>query len=145
MHEEKDMVESLVMVDGTEGEELLFWGDEVPMDAVRTAYRVPLDAEEGRLRWEDQSWPVLDISRWGLGIAVEDQSLLDPGTVLEGAFLEVEGQVLVMDVEVVHLSADVGEYLRCGLAVVKAPEDFGPFVEEFMARRKARIMGEAGA
>jgi hypothetical protein len=70
---------------------------------------------------------------------------LEPGTVLEGARLEVEGRVFAMDVEVVHVSADVGEHLRCGLAVVKAAEDFGPFVEEFITRRKAQIVGEAHA
>lgn len=144
MHE-RDVVESLVKVDGTEGDELLFWAEEEPVDTVRGTYRVSLDAQEAWLRLGDQSWPVLDISRWGLGIALGDGPLLEPGMVLEGARLEVEGRVLAVDVEVVHVSADVGEHLRCGLAVVKAAEDFGPFVEEFITRRKAQIVGEAHA
>ncbi|BDV01142.1 hypothetical protein TDMWS_12270 [Thermodesulfomicrobium sp. WS] len=144
MHEQ-DVVESLVRVDGTEGDELLFWAEEEPVDAVRSTYRVPLDAQEAWLRLGEQSWPVLDISRWGLGIALEDGALLEPGMVLEGARLEVDGRTLAVDVEVVHVSADVGEHLRCGLAVVRAAEEFGSFVEEFVTRRKARIVGEAHA
>lgn len=137
---ENGMVEALVAVAGTEGQELLLVAEPGPAEAVRGSYRVPVDPGEGWLRLGERTWPVLDVSPAGLGVAVDTPEGWEPGQTVAGVQLDLGGQTYPLDVEVVHVSADVGEYLRCGLAVTRATDEYAAFVADFVARRKARLL-----
>ncbi len=134
------MVAALVGEGGTEGQELLLWEDQAAVGAVRSAYRVPVAPGEGWLRVGEQDVPVLDVAASGLGVAVESVDGWEPGTRKEGAQLTLAGESFVLDLEVVHVSADVEDALRCGLTVRHAPQGYGDFVENFVAQRKTQLL-----
>jgi hypothetical protein len=109
-------------------------------DVVRRSYRYPLARGEGQVRVQDHVWPIVDVASWGLGLAVTDPEGIEPGAVLRG-IVELEDRCFEVEMEVVHLSADVGEALRCGVIVrTEASAEYAAFVQDFLTRRRATLV-----
>ncbi len=87
----------------------------------RETYRTPEDLSRPvRVRIKNQRFPVLNMSRRGIGFLVPEPGIFEPGEILDPVTVVCGKERIVLKARVVHITPCEAEAYLCGIEVLQS-------------------------
>lgn len=104
--------------------ELLITPDDEDLQVVRQSFRVPIPEGLVSVSFNGRSFPVKDLSMYGIGMYVEAADTFEIGEELRGLSIIFPDQAFLVDATIIHISPGDETGLICGVNITR-PHDAG--------------------
>lgn len=98
--------------------ELLIVGDADERTVVRQSFRVPVPPGMVSFAHGGQTYPIIDLSMYGIGVGIETPDAFVIGNMVQEAKIIFPDASFSVDVEIIHISPHPTEVLLCGMKIV---------------------------
>lgn len=108
---------------------------------VRKTFRVPMDEGVASCAVQGNSYSVVDLSMYGVGLRILDPEDFRIGEVIPRGSIEFSDRSFLVDVQVIHVSPHDGDQLVCGLRIVHTHDaGYVDWMTRVIAEMKAAML-----
>lgn len=99
--------------------DLLIVSDNEERAVVRQSFRVPVPEGMVTFAYAGQTYTVIDLSMYGVGVSVNSPDAFVIGDTLEKAHITFPDTTFSVDTEIIHISPHSGDTLLCGMEIIR--------------------------